>query len=281
MLAGKSLFTTALVAVVALLASAGAASAGSVLEFSHGKEHVVQDPGTPPASLDDSIPAIAGAAQTGGAAPPEPPPTTEPPGPAPLPGTPPTGTPTPTGPLTPGQVGRGTVPGVLDQALAMGLINQSDHDAWRAVYDQALQARSSLAGQCRKQLRNVIKTLEGIAGNGTLTSSRMPALFLQLRRNTEFWTTHPRVANAQRVKFGSSELLFQHYSNQGLQLQPLGNFGKANGLYTQCLHPTKAKPCEREKLKTLLDELLTIKSVRARSTRGSTSSRSMAATRRG
>jgi hypothetical protein len=260
-IAGKLWVGAAGVAVATLLAFAGPASAGPVLEFSHGKTRVVNDQGTPAVTPADVAAAIATAAQsTGGAAPPEPPPTTgtEPP---PASGTPTTpGVPTPVPPA--GVVGRGTVPVVLDSALAQGLLSQADHDIYRALYDQAIQARSSLAGQCRKQLRNVIRDLDRMARNGSLTTSRMPALFLQLRRNTEFWTSHPRVAAAQRVKFGSSELLFQHYAGEGLQIQPLGNFGKANGLYTQCLHPQKGKPCERVKLKRLLDELLQIQSVR-------------------
>jgi hypothetical protein len=253
--AGKSW----VVVLLAVLALPAAAWGSPVLEFSHGKTRVVEDAGTPPVLPADVAAAIATAAQspndTGGAEPPPPPPTGTPP--------PTTTPPAPVGPALPtGEVGRGSVPGILDQALAIGLLSQADHDAYRAVYDQAIQARSSLAGQCRKQLRNVIRDLDTMARQGTLTTSRMPALFLQLRRNTEFWTTHPRVSAAQRVKFGSSELLFQHYAGEGLQIQPLGNFGKANGLYTQCQHPTRGKPCERGKLKTLLDELLAVKSVR-------------------
>jgi D-glucuronyl C5-epimerase C-terminus len=257
-LARRTWVVAAFLAAAALLAGAAAAWASPVLEFSHGKTRVVQDDGTPPVTPADISASIATAAQA-------PPPTggTEPPAAPP----PPEGSPTappPTGgpPLIQGVVGSGTVPGILDQALAQGQLSQADHDAYRAIYDQAIQARSSLSGQCRKQQRNVIRDLDRMASRGALTTSRMPALFLQLQRNTEFWSSHPRVAAAQRVKFGSSELLFQHYAGEGLQIQPLANFGKANGLYTQCLHPSKGKPCERAKLKTLLDELLPIKSVR-------------------
>jgi hypothetical protein len=243
-----------------VLGTAASAAASPVLEFSHGKTHVVQDDGTPPVTPADVAASIATAAQTeppstGGAEPtPAPPPPTGPPTATPPAGAPPTDT----------VIGRGSVPGILDQALAMGLISQADHDAYRAVYDQAIQARSSLSGQCRKQQRNVIRDLDRMSAQGALTPTRMPALFLQLRRNTEFWTTHPRVAASQRVKFGNSELLFQHYAGEGLQIQPLGNFGKANGLYTAALHPKKGDSSAHEsaKLKTLLDELLPLKSVR-------------------
>jgi hypothetical protein len=257
-LAGRSWVAAVLLAAVALLGTAAVAAASPVLEFSHGKTRVVQDDGTPPVTPADVAASIATAAQappnTGGA---EPPPSPPPPAPPTTPA-PPTNGPPPTD----NTIGRGAVPAILDAALLQGLISQSDHDAYRGIYDQAVQARTSLSGQCRKQQRNVIRDLDRMSAQGALTASRMPALFLQLRRNTEFWTTHPKVAASQRVKFGDSQLLFQHYAGEGLQLQPLANFGKANGLYTQCLHPSKGKPCEREKLKTLLDELLPIKSVR-------------------
>jgi hypothetical protein len=232
-------------AAAVMLGAAATAAAAPVLEFSHGKTHIVQDDGTPPVTPSDVASSIATAAQA----------------PAPPAGGP---TPAPAGPPpADGVVGRGSVTGILDQALAMGLISQADHDNYTAIYNQALAARGNLPGQCRKQEKSVISNLDRMSAAGTLTTSRMPVLFLQLQRNTEFWSAHPRVAAAQRVKFGNdSQLLFQHYAGQGLQIQPLANFGKANGLYTQCLHPSKGKPCEQGKIKTLLDELLPLKSVR-------------------
>ena len=81
------------------------------------------------------------------------------------------------------------------------------------------------------QLSSVIETLEAIARADQLDASRMPALFLQLQRNTEYWPSRPYPASGQRVSFAGSALIFQYYSGQGLQIQPLANFGKANGLW--------------------------------------------------
>ena len=258
-LAGKTWLAVVLLAAAALLGTAASAAASPVLEFSHGKTHIVQDDGTPPVTPADVAASIATAAQTtpptGGAEPtPSPPPPTGPP----------TATPAPGAPLAEGVVGRGSVTGILDQALALGLISQADHDSYTSTYNQAVAAGSNLPGQCRKQENAVIRNLNRMSAQGSLTTTRMPALFLQLQRNTEFWSAHPKVAAAQRVKFGSSELLFQHYAGQGLQIQPLANFGKGNGLYTAALHPKKGDSSKHEsaKLKTLLDELLPLKSVR-------------------
>jgi D-glucuronyl C5-epimerase-like protein len=249
-LAGRSWVVAAVVAAALLLVASATAAAAPVLEFSHGKTRIVQDDGAPPVTPSDVVASLATAAQA-----PAPPPGGTAPAPTPAPG----GT-----PLAEGAVGRGSVTGILDQALAMGLISQADHDSYTGTYNSAIAARSNLPGQCQKQENAVIRNLDRMAAQGSLTTTRMPVLFLQLQRNTEFWSSHPRVAAAQRVKFGNdSQLLWQHYAGEGLQIQPLANFGKANGLYTQCLHPSKGKPCEQDKLTTLLSELLPLKSVRS------------------
>ena len=85
----------------------------------------------------------------------------------------------------------------------------------------------------------------------------MPALFLQLERNTEYWPNRTYPASGQRITFAGSSLIFQYYPGQGLQIQPLANFGKANGLW-------RAERAER--LRALLDELVAIASHRGRFT---------------
>ena len=41
----------------------------------------------------------------------------------------------------------------------------------------------------------------------------------------------PLLASGQRVEFTGSQLVWEYYPGQGIQLQVLGTFGKANGLY--------------------------------------------------
>ena len=187
------------------------------------------------------------------------------PPPATTPGSPAAPVPGESAPPPDTRLGGGSVPAVLDRGLAAGAISQADHDRYRADYDLAVSTRDNLPeddpddAACRRQLGSVIEDLERFARSGALTTSRMPALFLQLRRNTEFWASRPFVAAGQRVKFGDSELLFQHYAGEGVQQQPLANFGKANGLITEC---DTGKKCERAKLIKLLDELLPLRSRR-------------------
>ena len=99
-----------------------------------------------------------------------------------------------------------------------------------------------------------------IAARGDLKASRMPALFLQVKRNKEFWEKEPDVRLGERVSFGKDPLLFQHYLGYGLQIQPLGNFGKANGLWTECKE--RPKDCKRRTLRGLLDSMLRVASTR-------------------
>ena len=42
----------------------------------------------------------------------------------------------------------------------------------------------------------------------------------------------PLLAAGQRVEFAGSQLVWEYYPGQGIQLQVLGTFGRANGLYS-------------------------------------------------
>jgi hypothetical protein len=62
--------------------------------------------------------------------------------------------------------------------------------------------------------------------------ARIPALFLTLRRNVEWWSAQPLLRYGQRVSFPGSELVFQYYTGHGIQIQWLATFGNLNGLWT-------------------------------------------------
>jgi hypothetical protein len=146
---------------------------------------------------------------------------------------------------------------VLRRALEAGEITAEERAEWRRAYNSALRTRKGLSGARRIQLSSVIETLESIARADQLDASRMPALFLQLQRNTEYWPNRTYPASGQRVSFAGSRLIFQYYPGQGLQIQPLANFGKANGLW---------RAGRAEQLRELLDELVVIASRRGRFT---------------
>ena len=149
---------------------------------------------------------------------------------------------------------RRTVGGELKRLRDRGLITPEDYVARRAAYLDAKRRMRALSGTRASQMRAVLGTLEQIAARRQLTPSRIAPLWLTLQRNLEWWTTGPLLASGRRVEFQGSELVWQYYPGQGLQLQVLGNFGKLNGLWGGR---------ENDRLAFMLDELLPLAAERA------------------
>jgi hypothetical protein len=147
-----------------------------------------------------------------------------------------------------------TVTSELDRMLDAGAITQADHDARLKTWHDALAARAKLTGRRRIELSGVISNLAGIAARGSLTVSRLSPLFKTVAANTAWWTKGPLLACAERVGFQGSELVWQYYAGQGIQLQMLANFGKANALASD--------PKYRDRLGLLLHELAPLASKR-------------------
>jgi len=145
----------------------------------------------------------------------------------------------------------------LRRARDAGEITVEQYREWRATLREAQRVRKVLTGARRIQMAAQLAVLYTTAKTDRLSSSRMPALFLQLARNTEFWRTQPYPYSGQRVSFSGSKIVFQYYPGYGLQIQPLANFGKANALW---------RSGKEKKLRKLLDELVAIAARRGRFT---------------
>ena len=146
------------------------------------------------------------------------------------------------------------VSAALRRARRTGGISKGRRAAYARVYSLARSRHRRLGGTRRRELGSVIDTIDAIALRGELSASRMPALFLILRRNAEFWPRSPFPANRGVVTFRGSELVFEYYSGSGLQLQPLVNFKKANQLHGACVKGTGT--CEKGRLRRLISELV-------------------------
>ena len=70
-----------------------------------------------------------------------------------------------------------------------------------------------------------------------------------LAANQQWWTHGPLLASGQRVEFAGSQLVWEYYPGQGIQLQVLGTFGKADGLYS-------AGPAGYPAMEQLLGEMI-------------------------
>lgn len=152
--------------------------------------------------------------------------------------------------LPPGRVGRAPAPApskgataaakkkpTVDSELARfkksKAISKAAYNEYVASYKRAKRARRGLTGQRGNEMAAVLSNLDWMASVGRLEPSRLPALFLTLDRNRELWATRSDLPLSRgRVEFAGSEIVWEYYAGQGLQIQPLGTFGKANGLWT-------------------------------------------------
>ncbi len=116
-------------------------------------------------------------------------------------------------------------------------------------FNAALNAVAGLGGTRAAELEAVIENVHGIAASGMLTPSRLPALFLTLDRNRRWWTTGPLLPSGQRVEFAGSQIVWEYYRGQGIELQELGSWGQADWMY-------EAGPKYWQRLRKLVDELI-------------------------
>jgi hypothetical protein len=125
-----------------------------------------------------------------------------------------------------------TVVGELRRLRTAGAISPAAYAAYSASWNAALVAERRLQGTRAGELAAVTENLHNIAAAGKLTPGRLPVLFDTLDSNRQWWTSGPIPSAGQYVEFAGSQLVWEYYPGQGIQLQVLATFGKADGLYT-------------------------------------------------
>ena len=125
-----------------------------------------------------------------------------------------------------------TLDAAVTRLATSGAISATARADYDAAISSARKAARRLTGQRRKELRAVIANFDRIAKGGLATASRLPALTETLRRNAQWWANGSSLSYGQRVGFKGSELVWQAYPGQGLQIQWLGTFGYMNALWT-------------------------------------------------
>jgi hypothetical protein len=123
--------------------------------------------------------------------------------------------------------GERTARGELARLYRRRLIGRAAYHRYVASLNSALTAVTRLRGARAAELEAVLENLHNIAAAGMLTASRLPALFLTLDRNRQWWSSGPFLSSGQRVEFKGSDIVWQYYPGQGIELQVLGSFGKA------------------------------------------------------
>jgi hypothetical protein len=125
-----------------------------------------------------------------------------------------------------------TVTGELLRLYRSGQINAAAYRRYGSSYAAALAAEKRLTGTRRAELTAVTVNVHDLAAQGFFNSSRLPVIVLTVDRNRQWWTTGPLLSSGERVEFTGSQVVWEYYAGQGIEVQVLGTFGKADGLYT-------------------------------------------------
>ena len=158
--------------------------------------------------------------------------------------------------------GRRAVYVALRRELRRKKIKTADYRRWRRTFVNAQRTLRRLSGARRTQLLYVASSVEALALSRRLTPTRMPVAFLQLERNRQYWRRLPYPSAGAQVSFRGSQILFQYFPGEGLQLHPLSTFKKANALHGFC---ERGEPeCDEAALRLILDEMTALAVKRGR-----------------
>jgi hypothetical protein len=149
---------------------------------------------------------------------------------------------------------RVTVTAALQRLQHSGTITETAYRQYQGAFSAAKMSLRKLSGTRAAELGAVVANVEAMATKGLLTASRLPVVFLTLERNRQWWTTERLLGGNQRVSFTGSKLVWEYYAGQGVEIQWLATFGKANGYFFT--HETTA-------LKELLNEAIPLATQRA------------------
>jgi hypothetical protein len=156
----------------------------------------------------------------------------------------------------PASAARGpSVSAALQSLQRSGAITPTVYKQDYTTYVAAKRSLGRLSGTRRAELGAVIANLQAMAAAGGFTPSRLPALFLTLENNRHWWTTEPLLSSGTRVSFPPSKIVWEYYAGQGIEIQWLGTFGKANGYFLS--------GHENSNLRQLLGEVLPLATKRA------------------
>jgi D-glucuronyl C5-epimerase C-terminus len=148
-----------------------------------------------------------------------------------------------------------SVTAALQSLLHAGAIPEASYTKYYAAYLAAKRSLGKLSGTRRSELGAVLTNVQEIAAAGEFVPTRLPVLFLTLERNRQWWTTEPLLSNGERVTFPGSDLIWEYYAGQGIEIQWLATFGKGNGYYLS--------GHENANLKQLVSEIIPLATARA------------------
>ena len=146
------------------------------------------------------------------------------------------------------------LPKVLRTLAHSGSLQTAELEGDLDEYRASVASLRGLSGTRARELGAVIADAEAEAAAGAITPSRLPATMLTLHENSWWWATQPLPAADAHVSTPGSELVWEYYPGQGIQIQWLATFGDGNGFYLAG---------QNSKLRTLLAEVLPLAAERA------------------
>jgi hypothetical protein len=126
---------------------------------------------------------------------------------------------------------RVTVTAALQRLQRGGAITEAAYRQYQGAYSAAKTSLRRLSGTRSAELGAVVANVEAMASAGQLIASRLPVVFTTLEHNRQWWTTERLLGADQRVSFQGSRLVWEYYPGQGIEIQWLATFGKANGYF--------------------------------------------------
>jgi D-glucuronyl C5-epimerase C-terminus len=148
-----------------------------------------------------------------------------------------------------------SVSAALQSLLRGAQISEASYQKDYAAYVAAKSSVGRLSGTRKAELGAVLGNLQAMAAAKELIASRLPALFLTLERNRQWWTTESLPGADERVSFPGSLIVWEYYPGQGIEIQWLATFGEANGYYLS--------GDENANLRQLLGEVIPLATERA------------------
>lgn len=157
-------------------------------------------------------------------------------------------------PASAGATRRVTVTAALQRLKSGGAISEAQYKQYQGAFSTAKSALRKLSGTRAAELGAVMANVEAMAASNMLIASRLPVVFTTLERNRQWWTTERLLGADQRVYFSNSKLVWEYYPGQGIEIQWLATFGKANGYFLDK---------ETAALKEVLNEAISLATQRA------------------
>jgi hypothetical protein len=149
---------------------------------------------------------------------------------------------------------RVTVTAALQRLQSGGAISEAQYKQYEGAFSAAKSSLRKLSGTRASELGAVMANVEAMAASNLLIASRLPVVFTTLERNRQWWTSERLLGADQRVYFNGSRIVWEYYPSQGIEIQWLATFGKANGYFLDK---------ETEALKEVLSEAIALATQRA------------------